>query len=159
MRFERTATRAAAAVYGSIIALAVILVSAKGNVEAYQVLFAVLGAVIATALAESYADYIADVIRERRHPTWPEVRVSLADALAGALAALVPAAPFLLVELGAIDLDTAYDVAAWLGLAVIGSYTMLANRLAGLAWRRNALVTAVALAVGLTLIAIKALTH
>ena len=54
------------------------------------------------------------------------------DIGAGTLAALVPLIPFVLVEVDVIELPTAYDIAPWLGLAVIGGYALLANRLAGL---------------------------
>ena len=91
-----------------------------------------IGAVVAAMLAEGYAEYIAQVIRQRRHPTRTELVHNLQDIGAGALAAMIPVAPFVLVELGLIELQTAYDVAPWLGVAVIGAFALLANRLARL---------------------------
>ena len=159
VRLERIAQRAARAVYGAIIALAVILALEEAMAGADQVIAAAIGSVIAAMLAEGYAEYIAAVIRERRHPTRTEIRETTADVGAGTLAALVPVVPFVLVELGLIELDTAYDVGPWLGLGVIGGYALLANRVAGLSRARSGIVTAVALAVGLGLILIKTLTH
>ena len=159
MRLRRTAQRAVRAVYHSIIVLAVILVADDGDQSASKVILAVIGATIATALAELYAEYIGDVIRERRHPTGPELRIEFADTLAGSLAALVPAIPFVVVLLTPVKLDAAYAIAPWLGLGVIAFFTLLANRFAGLSRWQNAAVTAAALAVGLSLIAIKAFTH
>lgn len=159
VHLERTAQRAARAVYGSIIALAVIVVLDEAAAEADEVLAAAVGSVIAAMLAEGYAEYIAGVIREGRHPSRTEARETTADIVAGTLAALVPLVPFLLVELGAIELATAYDIAPWLGIGVIGGYALLANRIAGLSRTQSVLFTAAALAIGLALIVIKTLTH
>ena len=159
MRNERIAQRAARAVYGSIVALAVILYLDAANSEADEVILAVIGSVIAATLAEQYAEYIAHVIRERRHLTRAEIVEQVEDGAAGTLAALVTLVPFLLVEVGAIELPTAYDIAGWLGLAVIGGYSTLANREAGLSGSRNVVVTGLALAVGASLIVIKSITH
>jgi hypothetical protein len=159
MRNERIAQRAARAVYGSIVALAVILVLDKGGAEADEVIAAVIGSVIAATLAEQYAEYIAHVIRERRHLTRAEIAVQTQDGAAGTLAAMAPLVPFFLVEVNAIELPTAYDIAPWLGLGVIGCYSLLANREAGVTRAWNIVVTGIALAIGASLIAIKALTH
>lgn len=159
MRNERIAQRAARAVYGSIIALAVIVVLDEANAEADEVIAAVIGSVIAATLAEQYAEYIAHVIRERRHLSRGEIAQQARDAAAGALAAMVTLVPFLAVDLDLIELPTAYDIAPWLGLGVIGGYSLLANREAGLSGSRNIVVTGVALAIGASLILIKTLVH
>jgi hypothetical protein len=159
LRLARTAQRAARAVYGSIVALAVIVVLQEGDAEADEVIAAVIGSVIAATLAEQYAEYIGHVIRERRHLSRAEVGEAARDAAAGTLAAMAPLLPFVLVELDAIELQTAYDIAPWLGLGVIGGYALLANRLAGLPRVQSVAVTIVALAVGFSLIAIKTITH
>ena len=159
MRSDRRAQRAARAVYGSIIALAVIIVSEEADAAAGEVIAAVIGSVVAAMLAEGYAEYIAAVIRERRHPSATEVRREAVDVGAGTVAALVSLVPFVLAAAGAIELEAAYDVAPWIGVGVIAGYALLANRLAGLTSLQSAGVTAVALAIGLSLILIKALTH
>jgi hypothetical protein len=159
MRLERTALRAARAVYGTIVALAVIVVLDDGQTEADELIVAVLGATIAASLAETYADYLATVIRQRRHMSFAEVRRAATDSALGTLAALLTLVPFLVVELGWIETQTAFDLATWIGLALIGGYSLFANRVAGLPWRRAAITTASMLAVGLVLIAIKSFTH
>ena len=120
---------------------------------------ATVGAVVAAMLAEGYAEYIAQVIRQRRHPTRTELLDNLQDIGAGTLAALIPTAPFVLAGLGLIELPTAYDVAPWLGVAVIGGFALLANRLARLGRVQTGLLTAAGMLVGVSLIAIKAATH
>jgi hypothetical protein len=159
MHFHRTAERAARAVYGTIIALAVIATLDGGGAAAGEVIAAVVGGVIAAQLAELYASYLADVIRRHRYPGPARVRDSTVDTAAGTVAALVPMVPFVLAELGAIDLDTAFEIAFWAGLGVLGAYTLLANRLAGLSGVRNLIACAVVLAIGLALIALKAIVH
>jgi hypothetical protein len=159
VRNERIAQRAARAVYGAIVALAVILVLEEANAEADEVIAAVFGSVVAATLAEQYAEYIGLVIREGRHLTGAEIRRHAIDGAAGALASMVTLAPFLLVEVDVIELPTAYDFADWLGLGVIGGYSLLANREAGLSGTRSLVVTGIGLAIGASLIAIKAITH
>jgi hypothetical protein len=159
MRNERIAQRAARAVYGSIVALAVIVYLEAAKSEADEVILAVIGSVVAATLAEQYAEYIAHVIRERRHLERAEIVQQVGDGAAGMLASLVTLVPFLLVELDVIELPTAYDIAPWLGLGVIGGYALLANREAGLSGARNIVITGIALGVGVTLIVIKSVTH
>jgi hypothetical protein len=159
MHHERTAQRAARAVYGSIIALAVIVVLDEGGAEADEVLAATFGSVVAAMLAEGYAEYLAQVIRGHRHPTRAENARMAADITAGTIAALIPLVPFLMVQVDLIELPTAYDIALWFGVGVIGAWTFLANRLSGLGAKQTVLFTAVGILVGLSLIAIKAVTH
>lgn len=159
MHFERTAERAARAVYGTIIALAVIATLEGGAAAAGEVAAAVTGGVIAAQLAELYAQYLAAAIRRRRHPDAGEMGTALADSAAGTLAALVTVVPFVLAAAGAMELDTAFDVAFWAGLGLLAAYTLLANRLAGLSGVRNAVACAAVLTIGLALIALKAIVH
>lgn len=159
VRIERTAERAARAVYGSIIALAVILVLQRTGAPAGEVIPAVIGSVVAASLAELYAEYIALTIRDRHHPGSRRLGEELVDVAAGSLAAMLPMVPFIFVGFGVIEIDTAYDIARWVGIGVIAGYTLLANRLAGISTLRGIVVTVAVVAVGLSLIAIKALTH
>jgi hypothetical protein len=159
VRLERTAIRAARAVYGTIVALAVIVVLDDGQTEADEVIVAVLGATIAASMAETYADYLAAVIRQRRHLTRDELRQAATDSALGTLAALLTLLPFVAVELGLIETQTAFDLASWIGLGLIGAYSLLANRIAGIPLSRGVLTTSVMIGVGLVLIALKSLTH
>jgi hypothetical protein len=156
---ERTALRAARAVYGTIVALPVINALDDGSTAADELIVAVLGAAVAASLAETYADYLATVIRQRRHLSGAEIRQAATDSALGTLAALFTLVPFVLVELGWIEMQTAFDVAPWVGLGLIAGYSLFANRLAGLPTGRGLLTTAAMIAIGLTLIAIKSLTH
>jgi hypothetical protein len=159
MPSERKAQRAARAVYGAIIALAVVVVLEETSASAIEVVVSAVGAVVAAMLAEGYAEYIASVIREHRHLARSEFVDSSLDIAAGGLAALVPVVPFVLAAVDAIELETAYDIAPWIGLGVIGGYTLFANREAGLGRTQTILLTAGGVLIGLSLIALKAATH
>jgi hypothetical protein len=161
MFFHPTAERAARAVYGTIIALAVLVAYGGEDLDADpgEIAAAIAGAVVAAQLAELYAGYIGDVIRHERGLGWSEMRHRLEATVAGTLAALVPAVPFVLADAGAISLDTAIEVAPWLGLGTLLGFTLLANRLAGLRGVRSLMVCAGVLAIGLLLILLKAVAH
>jgi hypothetical protein len=155
----RTAVRAARAVYGSIIALAVIVVLDDGQTEADEVVVAVIGATVGAMLAETYADYIADVIRRGRHLHLAEARQAFTDSVLGMLAAWITLVPFIAVELGAIEVSTAFTLATWLGIGVIGLYTLVANHRAGIPLKTSVWAAGLMLSIGLALIAIKSATH
>ena len=159
MRPHATAERAARAVYGTIIALAVLVSFEEAESDPGEIVAAMTGAVIAAQLAELYAQYIADVIRHGRGLERAQLRFRLEASAFGTLAALVPAIPLVLADAGAIELGTAFEIAPWLGLGVLGAYTLLANRLAGLSGARNLATCAAVLAIGLALIALKAIVH
>jgi hypothetical protein len=155
----RIAVRAARAVYGSIIALAVIVVLDDGHSEADEVIIAVIGATVGAMLAETYADYIADVIRRGRHLHLREARQAFTDSVLGMLAAWLTLLPFVAVEVGVIETSTAFSLATWFGLGVIGLYTLVANHRAGIPFGTSLWVTGLMLALGLALIAVKSTTH
>jgi hypothetical protein len=157
MRFHATSERAARAVYGTIVALAVLIGFEETKADAGEIVAAMAGAVIAAQLAELYAQYIADVIRHERMPAPGELRARLGASAAGTIGALVPAIPFVLADTGAISLGRAFDIAPWLGLGTLAGYTLLANRLAGVRGSRNLITLASVLAIGVLLVALKAI--
>jgi hypothetical protein len=160
MRRHRVAERASRAVYLTIVALAIIVAieEAGEDVGAREVIASTVGATIITALADLYARYIAEAIRNRRVAS-ADLRAAAVDTAAGAVAAFVPVIPFVLAAAGAIEDQTAYDVAAWLGVGVLAAYTLFANRAAGLTGVRGLLIAGAVVALGFALIALKALVH
>jgi hypothetical protein len=158
---HRVAERASRSVYFTIVALAVIvaLEEAGNDVPPGEVVASTVGATIITALAELYARYIAEAIRSEHLPTSGELRALAFDSAVGTLAALVTVIPFLFAAAGAIEDERAYDIASWLGLAVLGGYTLFANRAAGVTGLPGLLLTGGVVTLGLSLIALKALVH
>jgi hypothetical protein len=157
---HRVAERASRAVYLTIVALAIIvaLEEAGTDVPAWEVVASTVGATIITALADLYSRYIAEAIRNRELAA-RELRDAAVDTAAGAVAALVPVVPFVFAGAGTIEDDTAYDIAAWLGLGVLAGYTLFANRAAGLTGARGLLTAGAVVLLGFALIALKALVH
>jgi hypothetical protein len=66
---------------------------------------------------------------------------------------------FLLAAIGAFDIDTAFTLAKWTGLALISGYAFVAARLAGSPVPRALLHALVLGTIGGALIALKALLH
>ena len=160
MSRHRLAERASRAVYFTIVALAIIvaLEEAGDDVSATEVVASTVGATIITALADLYARYIAEAIRQEGFSS-EEFRAAAIDTAAGLLAAIVPVVPFVVAAAGAISEQSAYDVAAWLGLGVLAAYTLFANRAAGLTGLRGLVTAAAVLLLGFAVIALKALVH
>ncbi len=154
---EDRGRRAEHAIYGSIIVLAVIVAEDNTSVSVQVAIGTVLGAAIVTSLAHIYADYIGEVIRVGHHPTRAEWRAALMNALVGFGLAILPAGFFLLAALDAISLATAFDIAQWVGVAVLGAYAVLANLRAGFSIGRSLLVGAGFILLGVGLVELKIL--
>ena len=149
--------RAEHAIYGSIVVLAVIVAEDSAAITIRVAIATVLGAAAVTSLAHVYADYIGELIRAGRHPSREEWRADLKNAAFGFTVSIFPVAFFFLAAFDAITLDTAFDVAEWFGVAVIGSYSFGANLLAGLPLGRSLLIGIGFTALGAGLVALKIL--
>ena len=124
-----------------------------------QTIAAVVATALAVGLAEMYSEFVGAEARERRHLGRAEVRVLAGDAVAVTFGAGFPAVFFILAAAGVFELDAAFTLAKWTGLALICAYAFLAARLAG-SGRGAALLHASALGmIGGALIAVKALLH
>ena len=87
------------------------------------------------------------------------VRHIAADIAAVTSGIAFPAVFFILAAVGVLDDDTAFTVAQWSGLGLIGAYGFLGARLGGAGLGRSLVhATAVGL-IGGFLIALKALVH
>ena len=154
---EDRGRRAEHAIYGSIIVLAVIVAEDNTSVSVAVAIGTVLGAAIVTSLAHVYADYIGEVIRVGHHPNREEWRTSLRNAAVGFAMAILPAGFFLLAAFDAISLGTAFDIAKWVGVAVLGAYALLANLRAGFPLSRSLGVGALFTGLGFVLVELKVL--
>src|SRR5437867_2723297 len=90
-----------------------------------------LGTGVAVGLAELYAEVVGIETSERHRVRREQVRELLADALAIGFGVAFPAVFFVLAAAGAIELDTAFALAKWTGLGLIGFYGFVASRYAG----------------------------
>jgi hypothetical protein len=146
-------------VYGSIIGLALI-VALEGHPPTSGVMTVwLLGTALAVALAEIYSEVVGAETSTRRPVSRGDLLHMTHDAAAVGFGVAGPAVFFLLSALGLFQTDTAFTIAKWCGLGLIGFYGFWAARFAGAATHR-ALVKGVLVAlIGAGLIALKALVH
>jgi hypothetical protein len=145
--------------YGAIIGLALVVVLQAHPPSAGAIIASLLGTAFAVALAEVYSEVVGTETRTRHRLNRAEVREIAADAGGVALGVAFPAAFFLLAAAGAMELDTAFTVARWTGLGLIGFYGYCAARLAGESLLRGLVHALIIALVGAFLIALKALVH
>jgi hypothetical protein len=146
-------------IYGSIIGLALVVVLEQHPPSTGSMIASLLATALAVALAELYSEVLGSETRKRRRIQRAEIVHLLDDAVAVAFGAAFPAVFFVLAALGVMERDTAFTLAKWSGLGLIGAYGFCAARFAGAGVVR-ALIQATAIAgVGAVLIAVKALLH
>jgi len=146
-------------VYGAIIGLAFVVVIEAHPPRTGVVIGWLLGTAVAVALAELYSEVIGVETRERRRVGRAEVVEMLDDAGAVAFGVAFPDVFFILAALGVLQLDTAFAMAKWSGLGLIGFYGFWAARFAGAGVPRALLQGALVALVGGALIALKAFLH
>jgi VIT1/CCC1 family predicted Fe2+/Mn2+ transporter len=114
---------------------------------------------VTIGLAEMYSEAISLEARTRAPLDRRQLRLVAGESIAVIIGAAFPALFFVLAALGAFDVDLAFVLSKWSGLALICAYAFLAARLAGASVPR-CLVHAAAL--GLlagALIAVKSVLH
>jgi hypothetical protein len=146
-------------VYGAIIGLTLIVVIEDHPPGASVMTAWLLLTALAVALAEIYSEVVGAETRERHRVTRHQLAHMLDDGCAVALGVGFPAVFFLLAALGLLHLETAFAVAKWTGLGLIGFYGYWAARFAGAPVSRALVQGAAVAAVGGAVIAFKALLH
>jgi hypothetical protein len=146
-------------IYGAIIGLALLLALQAHPPSATEVTVALLSTAIAVGLAEGYSEVVGFETRMRRRISAPEFREILDDVLAVMFGIVFPDVFFGLAAVGAIGLDTAFDLAKWSGLGLIAFYGFCAARLAGESLGGAFVRGAAVGAIGAFLIILKALVH
>jgi hypothetical protein len=146
-------------VYGAIIGLALIVTLEKHPPETGAVIASLVATAFAVAFAELYAEYVGTETRERHRVDRSQLAHMLDDSLAVGFGVVFPGIYFLLALLGALELDTAFRLAKWSGLGLIGFYGFCAGRLAGASITRSLLQAAAVMTIGAAVIAVKALVH
>lgn len=146
-------------VYGAIIGLAFIVAIEHHPPAAGVMVGWLLATAMAVALAEVYAEVVGIETRERHRVTRHQVTELLDDAVAVGFGVAFPAVFFLLAAVGAMQLDTAFALAKWSGLGLIGFYGFCAARLAGSSVVRALMQGVFVAAIGGAVIAFKAVVH
>jgi len=146
-------------IYGSIVGLALVVALEPHPPPAAAVGAILITTAIAVALAELYSDVVGTRIRLRGPLGKERRREAEADVIAVAAGAAFPAVFFVLAAADAIELDTAFGLAKWSGLGLIGAYGYAAGRLSGAAVGRSLLHALAVGAIGAAVILVKALVH
>src|SRR3954470_4855547 len=146
-------------IYGSIIGLALIVALEDHPPSPGVVVGSLLGTAVAVSLAELYSDLVGIETRKRRHVRDAEFRDVAAEVAAVAFGVGFPAVFFIAAAAGAIEEPSAFTIAKWSGVGVIGFYGLAAARLAGDGWPASVLRALAAVLIGVFLIALKALLH
>ncbi|MGY1742990.1 MULTISPECIES: hypothetical protein [unclassified Blastococcus] len=145
--------------YGSIIGLALVVALEKHPPGPGVMAVWLLGTGLAVALAEVFSDVVGTETSTRHPVTRAQVRHIAEDAAAVAVGVASPAVFFVLAALGVLEVGTAFTVAKWSGLGLIGGYGYWAARFAGEPPGRALVKGACVALVGAGLIALKALVH
>ena len=146
-------------IYGAIIGLALIVSLEKHPPKAAVMVGFILATAVAVALAEIYSDIIGTETRTHARVENARKRHIAKESTAVAGGIGFPAVFFLLASAGVLETATAFTVAKWSGLGLIGLYGFVGGRLSGRSVPASILH---GLAVGLIggfLIAFKSLLH
>jgi hypothetical protein len=146
-------------IYGAIIGMALIVALAAHPPAPGSVVAALAATAVAVGLAEVYSEVVAAETRTRHRVTSEHVHEILADAVAVGFGIAFPVVYFVLAALGAMEVDTAFRLAKWSGVGLIGFYGFCAARLAGARVPFALLQGCAAAAIGAALIAFKAIVH
>jgi hypothetical protein len=146
-------------IYGAIIGMALIVVLAEHPPGPASVVALLLATAVAVGLAELYSEVVAAETRTHRRVAAAHVREILNDVLAVGFGIAFPAVYFVLAALGAMQVETAFSLAKWSGIGLIGFYGFCAARLAGARLPSALLQGCAAAAIGAALILFKAVVH
>jgi hypothetical protein len=152
-------SQVARVVYGSIIGLALIVALEAHPPTAGAMVATLLGTGLAVGLAEVYSETLGEEVRTRRRLERAHLRAIWTDTLAVAFGIGFPAVFFVLAGAGALEVDTAFDLAKWSGLGLIALYGFLAARLSGASLTAALVKSGAVASIGAFLIVLKSLVH
>ena len=146
-------------VYGAIIGLTLV-VAVEEHPPRAAVMAAWLGLTgVTVALAEVYSEVIGIETRERHRVTRHQFAHLLTEGWAVTLGVAFPAVFFLLAVVHVLELPTAFTLAKWSGLGLIGFYGYWAARFAGAPVPRALAQAAGIAAIGGVVIVFKSFVH
>jgi hypothetical protein len=156
-----TGERLAGFVYGTIVALAVLIAGARAYPDGPgHVAALVLVTSVVFWLAHVYAHALGQSVARNRRLTLAELRSVARHEAAVIEAALLPVAALLLGAIGLLSATAAVWLALATGLVVLAAEGVLFARLERLGWLGTLVIVSVNLALGVVLIGLKLLvTH
>ena len=147
---------AATAVYGTILA-ASLLIAVEGGPGIR--LLGIVGTGVVFWLAHAHVTLMRRVVRDGEHVHLPEIRHALTQEWPLVQAGVSPAAPMLLAYLGLIGTERAVEAGLAICLVGLVAWGLVVARAARLTRRQTALAVGVNVALGLMLVALKAIIH
>ena len=152
--------RAGKVVYGIIIALAIVITLEAHPPGALEAEITILLGAVAVAIAEFYSDVLQTRITERRGVTREEMHRIGRHIGAVLVGALLPLPVFLLVSLGVLNIDAAFDLVKWMLVAVLFAYGFIAAQIGGAGTLRSLMLAGILGSTGLIVVLVKAaLSH
>jgi hypothetical protein len=152
-------TQVSRVIYGSIIGLALVVALEHDPPRAGVMVGTLIATGVAVGLAELYSEVVGTEVQTRRRVERARAHEIAADVAAVCVGISFPAVFFLLSSLGAMELDTAFEIAKWSGLGLIGFYGFCAARLSGMGVPAAVMQATAVAAIGGVLIGLKALVH
>lgn len=149
----------AAAVYGSILAAAVVASLDVGDVAAPAMTVSLAGTMVVFWLAHVWADAIADRMRDGRAYDWAGLRAAATWHWPMIEVALGPLAALALADLGVWSRATAVAVALAIGVAQLVGWGIVVGRRTFDSWPAALLSGAVDGLLGCALVVLKTLVH
>ena len=140
-------------VYGAIVGLTLVVALGDHPPTAGVMIAWLLMSAVTVALAELYSEVVGAETSERHRVTRRQLSHMLESAGAVAFGVGFPAVFFLLALMHLIELDTAFAIAKWSGLGLIGFYGYWAARFSVAPVSRALVQAAFVAAVGGALIA------
>lgn len=157
---EEERSRIAAAVYGTILVLAVLsYLSEVDELGAGDVAAAMGGTGIAYFAAHVYVDYLAARMTGERDPTLTLTRRVLAEEWPLLQAMLAPSVPLVLGAVGVFSRSTAVDLALIVAFADLVGWGYRAGRKSYGTWVGAIGSALVAVALGIVVVSLKSLLH
>ena len=152
-------TQVSRVMYGAIIGLALVVALEAHPPRPGVMVATLLGTAVAVGLAELYSEVIGTEVRTRRRVERAHLHEIATDVAAVAFGVSFPVVFFLLSAAGAMEVGTAFELAKWSGLGLIGFYGFCAARLSGMGLPAALVQAATVAAIGGFLIGLKALVH
>jgi hypothetical protein len=146
-------------VYGSILGLTLVVALEDHPPSAPVMAAWLLLSAVTVALAEVYSDVVGIKTSQRHRVDRRQLAHMVEEAGAVAFGVGLPAVYFLVATAGWVQLGTAFALAKWSGLGLIGGYGYWAARSAGAPVSRALVQAAVVAAIGAAIILVKALLH
>jgi hypothetical protein len=152
-------TQVSRVIYGAIIGLALVVALEHDPPGAAVMVGTLVVTGVAVGLAELYSEIVGTEVRTRRRIERARFREIATDVGAVAFGVSFPAVFFALSGVGAMEVDTAFELAKWSGLVLVGFYGYCAARLSGMGLAAALVQAAAVAAIGGFLIGLKAVIH